>query len=266
MLIAQLSDPHVTVPGVLANGFVDTTGALRRAVAHLRALAPQPEALLLTGDLVDSAEPAGYETLRAALAPLPMPIYAIPGNHDDRGLLREAFAPEGYLPADGAFLHYTVERYPLRLIGLDTQLPGQVGGELCAERLAWLAARLEEAPQRPTLLFMHHPPFLTGLPLDRYGFPGSAELGALLARHPQVQRIVAGHVHRPVQALWHGVLASTCPASAHQIALDLDAARSRIVLEPPALQLHRWSAETGLVSHTSPIGDYAVRDFPRKRS
>ena len=266
MLIAQLSDPHVTVPGALSNGFVDTTGALRRAVAHLLGLAPRPDVALLTGDLVDSVEPAGYETLRAVLAPLPMPLYVIPGNHDDRALLRRAFAAEGYLPATGAFLHYVVEGYPLRLIGLDSQLAGETGGELCAERLAWLAARLAEGPQRPTLIFMHHPPFPTGLPLDRYGFPGSAELGALLERHPQVQRLVAGHVHRPVQALWHGVPASTCPATAHQIELELGGgSRSRISLEPPALQLHRWSAGHGVVTHTSPIGDYAVRDFPRQR-
>jgi 3',5'-cyclic-AMP phosphodiesterase len=262
MLIAQLSDPHVTVPGVLCKGFIATTAALRRAVAHLLALSPRPDVALLTGDLVDSVEPAGYQTLRETLAPLPMPLYAIPGNHDDRGLLREAFAPDGYLPADGTFLHYTVERYPLRLIGLDTHRLGEVGGELCAERLAWLAARLEEAPQRPTLIFMHHPPFPTGLLLDRYGFPGSAELGALIERHPQVLRIVAGHFHRPIQALWHGVQASTCPATAHQLGLDLqpDLPRPTVVMEPPALQLHLWSAETGVVTHTSPIGDFPISE------
>jgi 3',5'-cyclic-AMP phosphodiesterase len=265
MLIVQLSDPHVTVRGTLSNGFIDTADALGRAVQHVLALEPRPDVALLTGDLVDSVEPTGYARLRELLAPLPMPLYTIPGNHDDRGLLRAAFADAGFLPRAGAFLHYTVETHPLRLIGLDTQRAGEIGGELCAERLDWLAARLAEAPQRPTLLFMHHPPFSTGLPTDRHGFPGAEALGALLERHRQVQRIVSGHVHRPVQALWHGVLASTCPATAHQLALDLDGTRprSRITLEPPAVQLHAWSATDGVVSHTSPIGDYAVRELAR---
>jgi 3',5'-cyclic AMP phosphodiesterase CpdA len=269
MRIAQLSDPHVTVRGVLSNGFVDTAAALRRAVTHLLALVPRPDAVLLTGDLVDSVQAAGYARLLELLAPLPMPLYTIPGNHDDRTLLREAFAGRGFLPATGQFLHYAVEDIPLRLIGLDTQRPGETGGELCAERLDWLAARLAEAPRRPTLLFMHHPPFATGLPTDRHGFPGAEALGALLERHPQVRRIVCGHEHRAVQTLWHGVLASTCPATAHQLALDLEGGlegvlRSRIALEPPALQVHTWSEAHGLVSHTSPIGDFAVREFPRK--
>ncbi|HKI97852.1 MAG TPA: phosphodiesterase [bacterium] len=264
MLIAQLTDPHVTLPGVLAHGFVDTTAALRRAVAHLRGLAPQPDIVLLTGDLVDSVEPAGYRLLREVLAPLPMPVFAIPGNHDDRELLRAAFGEDGYLPAHGEFLHYVVEDFPLRLIGLDTHTPGEVGGSLCETRLTWLAEQLEEAEDHPTLLFMHHPPFHTGLPLDRYGFPGAESLGVLVERHRQVRRIVCGHIHRPVQTLWHGVLASTCPATAFQIALELDAApRSHIAMEPPALQLHAWHPETGIVSHTSPIGDYPVRDIPR---
>jgi 3',5'-cyclic-AMP phosphodiesterase len=266
MLIAQLTDPHVTVEGVLSNGFVDTAGALRRAVAQLCALQPAPQAVLLTGDLVDSVEPAGYARLRALLAPLPMPVYAIPGNHDDRALLREAFAAEGYLPASGEFLHYTVEGFPLRLVGLDTLQPGQAGGVLCEQRLAWLAARLEEAPQRPTLLFMHHPPCATGLPLDHYGFPGAEALGALLERQRQVLRIVSGHFHRAVNALWHGVPVSTCPATAHQVALDLSGEpRSRIALEPPALQLHAWSETAGVVSHTCPIGDHVLREFARSQ-
>jgi 3',5'-cyclic AMP phosphodiesterase CpdA len=263
MLMAQLSDPHVTVPGVLSNGFVGTTAALRRAVAHVQGLVPRPELVLLTGDLVDSVEPAGYRTLRDALQGLTMPVHAIPGNHDDRELLRAAFAGDGYLPREGGFLHYTLESYPLRLIGLDTLRPGAVGGELCPARLDWLEARLAEAPARPTLLFMHHPPFATGLPLDRYGFPGAEALGALLERQRQVRRIVCGHLHRAVHALWHGVPVSTAPATAHQIALELGAATSRIALEPPAIHLHTWQPETGVVTHLSPIGDFPVRDFAR---
>jgi 3',5'-cyclic-AMP phosphodiesterase len=261
MLIAQLTDTHITPPGELAQGYLDTAATLRRAVAHLLALSPQPDVVLLTGDLANDPLPEAYPRLRELLSPLPMPVYAIPGNHDDRGMLRAAFAPEGYLPEHGEFLHYVVDDFPLRLIGLDTQLTGQRGGEQCEARLTWLAGQLEQAPEQPTLLFMHHPPFRTGLPLDRAGFAGAEALGELVGEHRQVQRILCGHVHRPVQVLWHGVLASTCPSTAFQVALELDAPRTRYTLEPPALQLHQWHAETGLVSHTSPIGEFHVREI-----
>lgn len=263
MLIAQLSDPHVTVPGQRAYGLVDTHAALERAVAHVLDLQPRPDVVLLTGDLVYAERTEEYAALRAALAPLPMPLYAIPGNHDDRAGVRSAFGPDGYLPAAGAFLHYVVESLPLRLIALDTQRTGHIGGELCGRRLAWLSARLAEAPQRPTLLMMHHPPMPSGMPTDRHGFPGAEALGALLEGHRQVQRIVCGHLHRTVHAQWHDVPVTVCPATAHQLALDLDGPRTRIALEPPALALHRWSEADGLLTHFVPIGAHAVHEIPR---
>src|SRR5438477_2286429 len=97
----------------------------------------RPDVAVVTGDLVDHGEPPEYEHLRALLAPLAMPVFVIPGNHDAREPLRAAFAADGYLPTDG-FLQYAIEDYSVRLIGLDTLIPGQGGGLLCAEQLAWL--------------------------------------------------------------------------------------------------------------------------------
>ena len=74
-----------------------------------------------------------------------------------------AFPDHAYLPRDGGFLQYCVEDWPLRLIALDTIIPGEPGGRLCEQRLAWLAARLAEQPERATLIMMHHPPFATGI-------------------------------------------------------------------------------------------------------
>ena len=106
--------------------------------------------------------PEEYAVLNRLIEPLRMPVYAIPGNHDERRAFKEAFAAHTYLPSDGEFLHYAIEDYPLRLIGLDTTIPGEEGGMMCAERLSWLDARLSEERERPTAIFMHHPPFLTG--------------------------------------------------------------------------------------------------------
>ena len=129
---------------------------------------------------------------------------------------------------------------------------------MCAERLGWLAARLDEAPDRPTVLFMHHPPFATGIRhMDALGLAGAEALATLVARHPQVERVLCGHLHRPIQVRWAGTVASTAPSTAHQVVLDLaDDAPATFAMEPPACQLHVWRPGTGLISHTSYIGRF----------
>jgi 3',5'-cyclic-AMP phosphodiesterase len=257
MLIAQITDLHISTPGSVNDRFFRTPEHLERAVAHLNALSPRPDVTLATGDLVERGEAEEYTRLRAILDRLAMPLYVIPGNHDAREPLVRAFADRGYLPRDGGFLQYTVEHWPVRLVALDTLVPGAPGGRLCAERLAWLDARLSEDRARPTVVFMHHPPFLTGMrAMDAMGLEGKAELAAVVGRHPQVERLLCGHLHRPITRRFAGTVASTSPATAHQLALDLDpAARLSVVMEPPACMLHLWlGADGGLVSHVSVIG------------
>jgi Icc protein len=258
MIIAQITDTHIRPEGVLAYGRVDTAPYLSRAVQHLLGLKPRPDVVLATGDLVDAGSIEEYRRLKALLAPLPMPVYLIPGNHDNRDSLTAVFEDHPYLPRGGAFVQYVVDDYPVRLVALDTLVPGQVGGLLCGERLGWLAARLGEARDRPTVIFMHHPPFVTGIgPMDRHGLANAGEFAAVIGRHPQVERVVCGHLHRPIQARVGGTLASTAPSTAHQVALDLaDVHPLAFVMEPPACQLHVWRADTGLVTHTSYIGDF----------
>ncbi|MCB1745069.1 MAG: phosphodiesterase [Gammaproteobacteria bacterium] len=250
MLIAQLSDLHIKANGRKAYGRVDTATCLESCVAALLELPMQPELVLLTGDLVDSGAAAEYACLKALLAPLPCEYLLIPGNHDDRANLRAAFPEQVHLHQDPDFLHYVIDDYELRLIGLDTTIPGRLEGELCERRLRWLDARLSEAPDTPTLLFMHHPPFRTGIGhMDRQGCQNAGELGLLLERHPHVVRVLCGHVHRPVQRIWHGVLTSVCPSTAHWVTLDVRAdAPSSFMLEPGAYELHWWNRDH-LVSH-----------------
>ncbi len=261
MLIAQLTDTHVKIAGKLAYRTVDSAEKLRACVAHLAQLRPPPDVVLLTGDLVDMGNAEEYRRLREILAPLTMPLYVIPGNHDDRAVMRKAFADHAYLPAQGEFLQYVIDSHPLRLIGLDTVIPGEGGGELCERRIAWLGERLAEVPARPTVVFMHHPPFLTGLAnMDRQNCRNGEALGALLERHRQVIRVLCGHVHRPIETLWHGVAASIAPSPSHSCALDLDPRASHdFVLEPPTCALHWWSEGAGLVSHLAFIGDFGGR-------
>lgn len=94
------------------------------AIDSLLKVDPLPDIVLLTGDLAQLGKPEGYAKVRELLARLPMPVYAIPGNQDNRQNMREAFIQDGYLPEDGEFLHYVVEHYDLRLIGMDSTRPG----------------------------------------------------------------------------------------------------------------------------------------------
>lgn len=258
MVIVQISDLHIGAVGKLAYGRLETGRCLARCVERICGMRPRPDLVLATGDLVEEGRPEEYRRLSELLAPLPMPVFLIPGNHDNRELLARELKDHVYLPRDSPFLHYAIDRYPLRLIGLDTVIPSDIGGLICEERLAWLASRLEEAPERPTLIFMHHPPFVTGIvSMDTKGLRGADEIGKLIDQHPQVERILCGHLHRPIHVRWRGTIASTAPSTAYQLLLDLDPrGPSMFVLEPPAFSVHLWQPDTGLISHTSYIDLY----------
>jgi len=258
MLIAQITDSHIKLPGRLAYKRVDTAAMLRACVQEVRSLKQQPDLILLTGDLVDLGRPEEYEHLKRILAPLPQRIVVVPGNHDERDAMRDAFAAGGYLP-EGEFLNFSIDdEYPVRLIGLDTVIPGEGGGELCGRRLDWLDRALARMPEKPTLIMMHHPPFRTGIGhMDALGLRGADGFAEVVKRHPQVRLIACGHLHRTIHASVGGRPALTCPSPAHQVALDIDPeAPSAFRMEPPGFMLHWWNG-TGLVSHTATIGDFA---------
>ena len=222
MIVCQMSDTHVMAEGRLASGVVDTNAALRRTIAHLLTLPQQPDAVVMTGDLVERGKPEEYALLREIIAPLPMPVYLIPGNHDERQALRAAFPEHSYLNQFAPFVQYAIEEHDLRIVAADTVIPGQGGGELCAQRLEWLALTLATARDRPTLLIMHHPPFATGIAfMDEIGLFNPEALADIVQKNPQVERILCGHLHRPIQARFAGTIACTAPSTAHQITLDL---------------------------------------------
>ncbi len=256
-LIAQISDLHVQSAGTLAYGVVDTNALVQVAIAHLNRLNPQPDLVVATGDLVQQGTLADYQQLREMLANLRAPIYLMPGNHDHGANLRQVFADHLYLANSMNHLSYVVDDYPIRMIMLDNTLPGEKSGRLGDQRLAWLETQLVRAPEAPTLIFMHHPPFRTGIPwMDRRCLDGSDVLAALIAQHGQVERVSCGHLHRVMYLRWAGTVTSTQPSLAHQGYLDLQPdIASQFVMEPPAYQLHLWG-NGSLVSHTVFVGDF----------
>ena len=202
-----------------------------------------------------------YQHLRALLAPLAAPVYLLPGNHDDRDALRAAFPEHAYLRGSRrGYLHYAVDLDGLRLVVLDTSVTGAPHGELDAGRLADLEATLAARPATPTILAMHHPPFFPPsssrwtTTACRRGGPGLADV---LARHPRVDRIVCGHLHRSIVARFAGRPAMTSPSTAHALAFDLGAATPlAFTLEPAGFLVHAWSAGSGIASHLVHVDAY----------
>ena len=260
VLIAQISDLHIKPPGSRAYGKVDTAAALERCVAALNEFAPRPDLVVISGDLADTPTAEEYDHLKRLLAPLKLPFVGIPGNHDSRQMMRAAFPRAAFAFASGP-LNQRLEIGGLDLVLLDSSVHGQPHGELDAPTLQWLDATLASSPERPALLFLHHPPFQTGIwHMDRQNLLNAGELAAVVRRHPRVQRIAAGHVHRATLTMFAGVPAMICPAPNHAVDLDLAQLREpSFKVEPPAFHLHAWFAGEGfgsVVTHHVPIGNF----------
>ncbi|KXU86261.1 metallophosphatase [Paraburkholderia monticola] len=265
MLLAQISDLHIKQPGALAYRRVDTAAYLGRCVDALNALTPRPDAVLITGDLVDQGDPQQYAYLKTLLAPLAIPYFLMVGNHDEREALRAAFPEREELQSGGEFVQYAFDVGPLRVIALDSLVPGSSAGMLCDARLAWLAQQLDAARGKPVVVALHHPPFACHIGhMDDIGLDPTAseQLAALIARHPNVERVLCGHVHRSMFARFGGTIASAIPSPAHQVVLDFrEDAPSAFVMEPPAYALHYYDPATGLVTHHAYV-DAADGPYP----
>ena len=261
MLVAQISDLHFLPAGMLAFGQVDTAGCLERALDHLNALQPAPDAVLITGDLTNDGDASVWADLMRRLARLRTPIFPIPGNHDERGLMRAACRDLRLFETEGP-LCFAADLGPLRLLGLDSLIPGKPAGRLGPDQLAWLDGQLGRAPDRPTLVALHHPPFRTGIDhMDAMRLEDGPALAEVIGRHPQVARVLCGHVHRTVQCRFAGTLGQIGPGVAHAVQLTLAGEPARWVLEPPAVLLHEWRDGRGLVSHLDFIRSFPVGRF-----
>jgi 3',5'-cyclic-AMP phosphodiesterase len=258
--IAQISDLHIKPPGSLAYGRVDTAKALERCAAALNEFDPKPDFVVISGDLADTPTTEEYDYLKRLLAPLKLPFAVIPGNHDSRELMRAAYPKADYVFASGP-LNQKIEIGGLDLILLDSSVPGKPHGELDAPTLRWLDDVLASPSDRPALLFLHHPPFATGIwHMDRQNLLNSGELAPIVRRHQRVQRIAAGHVHRATLTMFAGVPTTICPAPNHAVDLDLAELREpSFKVEPPAFHLHTWFPGEGfgcVVTHQVPIGTF----------
>lgn len=258
IVIAQITDTHIRAPGRLTYRKIDTSTYLRDAVAFLSSQPVPIDAVVHTGDLTDFATDDEYRHFRDLVAPLRVPFFAVPGNHDERGAFRRAFT-ELDLPADGP-LNYVASVGDLKLVMLDSCVPGSPYGELGPRTRTWLDRTLAAAPDRPALVALHHPPFIAGIRhMDVQNCRDAAEFEEVLRRHPQVQGVLCGHVHRTVMTQFAGRPAMIGPSPAHAVSLDLASdAPPSFTLEPPAVLMHVWNIAPSaqLTSHWMPIGRF----------
>ena len=217
-LLAQISDLHI---GADEKG-VDPVPHAEAVVAAIRSLPNEVDAVLVSGDLTHDGGLPEFQLARDLLEHLGAPLHVLPGNHDDRALLREVFD----LPGEGAEpVNYSVDVGELRVVVLDSNVPGQDPGRYDPQQLRWLDAELQAQPERPTLLAMHHPPLATGVrEWDGINLePGQRPLLAeVVARHPQLRAIVGGHLHRIAASALAGCPVISVPSTYLQARPDFE--------------------------------------------
>lgn len=258
-MLIQMTDTHIRAPGVLTYRRIDTSIYLRQAVDKVLSLNLPIEGVVLTGDLTDFGRPEEYAHLRDLLNPLMerYPVHLVMGNHDERGALKAFFEGLASLQME-PYIQYATSVGRMRLVVLDTTVPGMHHGELCEQRLSWLSDALADANGTPTVIALHHPPFDTGIgPMDRNGLlKGRDALAEIVSKHANVQRVICGHMHRAIQVGFGGTVAMSAPSVAHQLHFELgNAKQAAWALEAPAVLLHMLNEHGQMVTHTIHTGE-----------
>jgi len=254
-LIVQISDLHLRPRGMPALRVSETNMFATRTVDFLNRLDPRPDGVIITGDLADTGGISEYESARDILSRLELPFWAIPGNHDDSETMKTAFSDHGWAKQmPGRTLQFVAEIGELRVIGLDTSVPGKPYGLMELEQLDWLSERLAEDTATPTLIALHHPPIETGIRhMDRSMMRDPGPLEAVLSGHGNIIATICGHQHRMIVGKFAGAPIMVTPGVAHQVAFDLtEEGPSAFVFEPPAAMFHLFK-DGKLTSHMAYI-------------
>ncbi len=189
-------------------------------VDDINSLDPAPDIVIHTGDVVHNATQEKYDLALTILGNIRVPLHVCAGNRDDRSLITRNFRTGRDISPGSKFLQYSIDDYPVRLIALDTLCATANMGDYCRERADALSRALAEEPQKPTVLFLHHPPFEVVESKYRFQFNDwdtVDHLARALKKHGQVKRLFCGHAHRNSNGEFLGIPAGTIPS----IALDL---------------------------------------------
>jgi len=253
--LIQISDTHVVVPPNLVSDRLNTAHQLERVVERIKDVVAKtgPVAgLLATGDLTDDGSAESFALFRKLIEPLALPLLAIPGNHDCREPMRASFADSGWMPEAGP-LNWTHDFAGLRVIGLDTLVEGEGGGELDKMTLDFLDDALDDAPAGPALVALHHPPFASGLPfMDTISLSNPKALSEVLRRSQRDIHLVCGHLHTVMMTTFGGASAISAPSICSTFDLDFrGSAPAGFMDEGGGFLLHDWT--DGFHSYVVPL-------------
>ncbi len=234
MKIIHLTDTHLVRPGETLFT-IDPLQRLHDAVDHINRHQSDAEAVMVTGDLTNWADPEAFQSFVDETGRLSMPVYPVIGNHDSRDGMHAAW-PD--LPRDdsGCF-QYRLDVPAGRFLVIDTIQPGTHAGAYDEARQGWLDRELKDAGDRNVYVFGHHPPFPIRIPMmDAIQIAEASAMVDILTRYGNVRHYFFGHVHRPVSGSFHGIPFSTLYGTNHQVDLDFVNPKfdADTVLEPPA--------------------------------
>jgi 3',5'-cyclic-AMP phosphodiesterase len=234
-LLLQLSDLHLGEPKTAG---ITPKRSLKAVLRAVEGLPNRPDAVLVSGDLAEDATPAQYALAAKLVGRLGVPFHVLPGNHDRRAPMRAAFG----LPGEGdAPIDYAVDLGPLRLVVIDSTIPGSIRGDFRPEQLERLDAELATAPTQPTVVATDHPPLPTGVAdWDAVNLPRArrVDLAAVIRRHPQVRAVVAGHLHRLTVSTLAGRPVLAAPSTFLQARPDFVAETVKVRSKPPGFVIH----------------------------
>jgi Icc protein len=240
-ILVQITDTHVVERGTLLYGQADTARHLAETVSQINAMHPQPDLVLITGDLVEHPGPATYSHFRDLIAPLKMPVYLMPGNHDDPAIMVEFFADTTMFPASAPCYQYAIEGPDFRTLMLNSHYDSSELPHLGPRRTQWLEEELEKSDQ-PTLIAIHHPPMVTGVGfIDMVGEQWYLGLRDVFRHHPQVLKVICGHGHLDLNGRIGHIPVQMVGSIAHQLiaARVVDVAPSFDNIPAPPM-LHHW--------------------------
>jgi 3',5'-cyclic AMP phosphodiesterase CpdA len=259
--LLHLSDTHLLGGGGRLYGTVDAEDHLAQLLTELEASRGRPEAIVITGDLADRGEPDAYDRLRRMVEPVAARLGArviwVMGNHDDRGAFRASLLAEqpSTRPVDRVY-----DINGLRLITLDSTVPGHHYGEVTGAQLDWLAEELSTRAPHGTILAMHHPPLPSVLDLavavELRDQGGLAEV--LLGS--DVRSIIAGHLHYSSTGTFAGIPVSVASATCYTQDLNVPTGGTKGRDGARAFNLVHVYGTTVLHS-VVPVGQYAALDY-----
>ncbi len=252
MLIAQISDTHIRVPKQNDIKGLERINLFKKCVEDINTLSVVPDVVIHTGDLTDNGLPDEYSLAKNILSNLDIPFYLTPGNRDGSRNMINAYADELTDLMDNNFMIYAINEYPIRLISLDSLAPLGPKGDITKIKLKILEKILNQVPDKPSLIFMHHPPFNVsnfGKPIVEYNQPNSIyKLYDVLKNHKQIVGIFCGHIHRSYTKNIYSFKGSVVPP----IAVDLAYEKSSVFQTAPQPLYHLHNIQMGSTFETVP--------------